>query len=375
MYFITECEGQKYEIGTNPINDVWELGKIYQFPITKGNEYLHVIARDVGGYGVNDYESELMVIIDLKDLRDQKLHSNTYRFRDKNGDDSMVEIDCSLLWKYNLTKFFSDMIHEQQVMIDTGYEQNAKIHANIQELYRPFPSLAQSGIGNSETFQVFKKTQNENTERDIGNMNPFEQKMTTPDLELQKMEQRVPQAERKSNSLISKLFFYFLIFYLLVTLMTHLDSDLYLDLICGLLLLSSWHFNTPRMIRQFVIKAIVGIAIALLFDIIWLAIYNKPWWNTGYDDSYSMLHFRRYIIVMTYILIVVRIIMIVFLVLLLREIKSDDHYSEFESRSETYNSALGDHYSHNDNRQYDPSKSNQVSFDPFAGDGSYPRLH
>lgn len=374
MYFMTECEGQRYEIGTNPTNESWELQKIYQFPITKGNEYLYVVAKDVGGYGGNDYESELMVVIDLKDLRDQKLHTNTYRFRDKNGDDSLVEIDCSLLWKYNLTKFFSDMIHEQQVMIDTGYEQNAKIHANIQELYRPFPSMAQSGIGNSETFQVFKKTHNDNVERDVGNLNPFEQKITSPDMELQKVEKIIPHAEKKSGSFISKLFFYFLIFYILVVLMTHLNSDLFLDLIVALLLLSSWHFNIPRMIKQFIIKAIVGISIALLFDIIWLCIYHKPWWSTGYDDSYSMLHFRRYIIVMTYILIVVRIIMIIFLVLLLREIKSDQYSSEFDMQSEGYGSTVEDPLNHRDNKNYDPSKSNQAYFDPFAAGKSYPRL-
>jgi uncharacterized membrane protein len=267
------------------------------------------------------------------------------------------------------------MIHEQQVMIDTGYEQNAKIHANIQELYRPFPAMAQSGIGNSENFQLFKKTNTDNNEKDVGNMNPFEQKMTNPDVYLQKTEQRVPHAEKKSNSLISKLFFYILIFYIIVTLMTHLNSDLFLDLIIGLLLLSSWHFNVPRMIKQFIIKAIVGISIALLFDIIWLIIYNKPWWSTGYDDSYSMLFFRRYIIVMTYILIVVRIIMIVFLVLLLREIKADDHYSEFEEGSSPNKSGLSeDHLNHRDNRNYNPNQSNQVTFNP-NNDGSYPKLY
>lgn len=55
------------------------MNKILEFPITKGNEYLYVRAQDVGGGYDADPESELIVVVDLKELRDQKLHTNTYR--------------------------------------------------------------------------------------------------------------------------------------------------------------------------------------------------------------------------------------------------------------------------------------------------------
>lgn len=78
-FFSSDCEGKNFEIGGNENNDTYEVNKILEFPITKGNEYLYVRAQDVGGGYDADPESELIVVVDLKELRDQKLHTNTYR--------------------------------------------------------------------------------------------------------------------------------------------------------------------------------------------------------------------------------------------------------------------------------------------------------
>ena len=76
--FTAECEGTKKEIGINDVSDNWQLDKIFEFPIEKGNEYLYIKANDISSANDNP-EYELMVVIDLKELRDQKLHNNTYK--------------------------------------------------------------------------------------------------------------------------------------------------------------------------------------------------------------------------------------------------------------------------------------------------------
>jgi uncharacterized membrane protein len=55
------------------------LDKIFEFPIEKGNEYLYIKALDISSSPNDNPEHELLVVIDLKELRDQKLHNNTYK--------------------------------------------------------------------------------------------------------------------------------------------------------------------------------------------------------------------------------------------------------------------------------------------------------
>lgn len=61
------------------MSDNWQLERIFEFPIEKGNEYLYIKAQDVSSAPHDNPESELIVVIDLKELRDQKLHNNTYK--------------------------------------------------------------------------------------------------------------------------------------------------------------------------------------------------------------------------------------------------------------------------------------------------------
>lgn len=77
--FTAECEGTKQEIGVNDVSENWQLEKIFEFPIEKGNEYLYIKAEDVSSSPQDNPEAELIVVIDLKELRDQKLHNNTYK--------------------------------------------------------------------------------------------------------------------------------------------------------------------------------------------------------------------------------------------------------------------------------------------------------
>ena len=267
------------------------------------------------------------------------------------------------------------MIHEEQQMIDMGMEHNQKLHANIQELHQPFPMMAESSMGNSNLVHVFSKKPAEHQEQELDYVNPFTENNVTRKAVNPMVEGNFSRMTQKSNSLISKIFLYLLIAYLLITLMTHLYSDLFLDLIVGFLLLSSWYFDIPRMIKGFVFKAIGGVAIALLFDIIWLLIYHSPWWSTAYQDSYSMYKLRRYTIVMTYIMIFVRLLVIAGLVLILTEIKKGDGVSEFQKNDNNQQLRPSQIYHNKYNDGYDPSRSNADYFDPLAGRNSFPMVN
>ena len=69
--------------------------------------------------------------------------------------------------------------------------------------------------------------------------------------------------------------------------------------------------NLPVLLKRFALKCIGGIVIALILDGVWLASYMKPWWNSGYDDSFSLLTLRRTMVVFTFILILVRLIVLI----------------------------------------------------------------
>ena len=78
-FFSAKCEGTKVDIGNNPTNDNWEVNRILEFPIVKGNDYLIIRAKDMSSGMMSDSDNDMMVVVDLKDLRDQQLHENTYR--------------------------------------------------------------------------------------------------------------------------------------------------------------------------------------------------------------------------------------------------------------------------------------------------------
>ena len=267
------------------------------------------------------------------------------------------------------------MIHEEQQMIDMGIEHNQKLQANIQELHQPFPQMAETSMGNSNVVHIFSRKAPELQEQELDYVNPFTEQNVTRKAVDPMVEGTFSRMNQKSNSLISKIFLYILIVYLLVTLMTHLYRDLFMDLIVGLLLLSSWYFDIPKMIKSFVFKAIGGIVVAIVFDVIWLIIYHSPWWSTAYQDSYSMYKMRRYSLVMTYILIFVRILVLIGLGLVLNEIKKGDGRSEFEQegRSQVNPSGI---FTHRANQNYDPNKPQTGQFDPYGGNSNaFPSLY
>lgn len=267
------------------------------------------------------------------------------------------------------------MIHEEQQMIDMGIEHNQKLHANIQELHQPFPQMAESSMGTSNLVHVFSKKPREEEEQELDYVNPFMEHNLARKTVNPMVEANFSRMSQKNNSLISKVFLYVLIAYLLITLMTHLYSDVFLDLIVGLLLLSAWYFDIPRMIKQFVYKAMVGIGVALIFDIVWLIFYHSPWWSTAYQDSYSMYKMRRYTVVMKYILIFVRILVLVGLGLVLSGIKKGDGRSEFQ-KDENQQVTPSQIYQQKHNPGYDPAKSNNVYFDPLSsGQNQFPGIN
>ncbi len=63
---------------------------------------------------------------------------------------------------------------------------------------------------------------------------------------------------------------------------------------------------------------------AIIIDVVWLIYYTERWWNTGYDDSYSQLHLRRAMIVLSYLLMLVRVLVIIALSLSYKDLPIGD---------------------------------------------------
>ena len=227
------------------------------------------------------------------------------------------------------------------------------------------------GFPNNDLINVQGRQAGPGFERQVGDINPFLDPGAPEENEIgSHQEGKFSRMTEKTNPLISKLFTYTLLVYILIILMTHLGRDIFLDLIAGLLLLSAWYFDIPKLLKQFIYKSIGAIVLAIVFDIIWLVLYHKPYWKTGYQDSFSLWRFRRYLVVMSYILMFVRVLMMVLLILLLGEIKKGEGQSEFVNQPE-----YSDINSHPDNKGYDANNPAGTNFDPFnSRDASYPRV-
>ena len=63
-------------------------------------------------------------------------------------------------------------------------------------------------------------------------------------------------------------------------------------------------------IKSFATKCIIGILAAIVLDSVWLGFYFKPWWSTGYSDSFSLLGLRRASLIFSFILMFVRVVVL-----------------------------------------------------------------
>ncbi len=135
---------------------------------------------------------------------------------------------------------------------------------------------------------------------------------------------------------VSKFLLFSVYIYVLIALSVSFDRCVFLDLLLSFLLFSSLQLNIPMFIRSFAIKGIGGIIIAAIIDIIWLSFYTKPWWSTGYDDSFSLLGLRRAMVVLSYILMLIRILVLIALFLSYKNLQEGK--DEFDmNRGPVYN--------------------------------------
>lgn len=74
-------------------------------------------------------------------------------------------------------------------------------------------------------------------------------------------------------------------------------------------------------------KCIAGIIAAIVLDSVWLGFYFKPWWSTGYTDSFSLLGSRRASLIFSFILMFVRVVVLVGLFI---------GYSSFENGTDEF---------------------------------------
>jgi len=80
----------------------------------------------------------------------------------------------------------------------------------------------------------------------------------------------------------------------------------FLDVMLSLLYLSSVYFNQPEFNEKIAQTFIVMISISIILDIVWCVFYFDPWWNTSYVDDGKLDALRKYVTVMTVIILVAK---------------------------------------------------------------------
>ena len=119
---------------------------------------------------------------------------------------------------------------------------------------------------------------------------------------------KVPMA---THATISKFLLYVVYVYVIISLLTSFQRCVFLDMLMSLMLFSSFQINIPQYIKSFATKILGGIILQMIFDVFWFLIYPRPWWSTGYSDSFSLLWVRRMIIIFSIVLVVVRSLVLV----------------------------------------------------------------
>lgn len=303
--FILQCEGQQVETGLCMNPDYFEINKTFKFNIKTGQSPFEIIMID--GVSNNTESVEGVISIPLFEFKDQRKVSLTMHFLDPDGRNELpTAITMDMTWIYSMVKFYSDSVSNLEQEITEKEAENEDVRNYLFELYSPFPLLRKQAPAQAEM-----KTKVE------GFVNP---NIGAP---REKQFARLPA----SNSPLTLLLIIAYI-YLLISLLTSFHRTVFLDLLISFLIFSAMQLNIPLFSKGFAYKAIGGIVVATIIDILWLVAYMKPWWGTGYQDGYSLLFVRRAMIVFSYILMAVRVITLVVVFFTSKELP--DNKDEFD---------------------------------------------
>jgi hypothetical protein len=284
--FVLTCEGQSAETGLSDDPLLFEINKNFKFSIKTGAEPL-----DIRMFPVNtsDPEGEGAIRIPLHALNSQNRISESYNFKDHYDRVLPTVIHLEMQWIYSNQKLYTDAIHSLDEMIRAKQEEQENAENYLEELYAPFPPLKKTLKPKEKPVAV------------LGVYNPNVAFAT------EKQFAKMPEA---TNRIFSRLLLYSIYVYVFMALISSYDRTLFLDLLISLLLFSAILLNTPQLIKPFAVKVFAGIILAILIDIVWLIFYMNIWWNTGYNDSYSLLYVRRVMVVCSFILMVVRLLVL-----------------------------------------------------------------
>jgi len=303
--FILQCEGQQVETGLCMNPDYFEINKNFKFNIKTGQSPLEIIMVD--GVNMNEESVEGVISVPLFELKDQKKVSITLHFLDPNGRNEMpTAVTMDLTWIYSMVKLYSDSIAGLEHEIAEKEAENEDVRNYLFELYSPFPLLRKQAPA-----QVEVKTKVE------GFFNP------NVAATREKQFARLPASN--SPLTLSLIIAYV---YLIISLLTSFNRSVFMDLLVSFLLFSAMQLNIPLFSKGFAYKAIGGIVVAIIIDSVWLSFYLKPWWKTGYEDSYSLLYVRRAMIVFSFILMLIRVITIIVIFFTAKELP--DNRDEFD---------------------------------------------
>lgn len=326
--FVLQCESQQVETGISDNPASFNVNKNFRFNVKTGQSPLEVFMLDVTSHSGEEIEG--VINIPLYDLKDQAKKTISMNFlHPTSNTELLTKINMDVTWVFSNVKLYADKIANLEYEIEDKTLENNEVKNYLHDLYSPFPLLrknvpiVEDQRPNLETFH-------------------------NPNIGVAREKQfaRLPSSSSPVSILLIMAYIY-----LIVSLITSYDRCVFMDLLVAFLLFSALQLNIPLFSKGFGIKAISGIVVALLIDIVWLFYYTIPWWKTGHIDGFSHLYLRRAMIIFSYILMVIRIIMIISIVLSLKELP--DSKNEFEIKKE------------NKASKYDPFGSNQQAFPGF----------
>lgn len=144
-----------------------------------------------------------------------------------------------------------------------------------------------------------------------------------PDPNANKEERGFKKVTSSNFSQSMVVLFWAMVVWWILSLMNCYYKASFLDVMLSMMYLSSVYFSQPEMNQKMMYIYIGAIVFSMILDIVWLIIYFQSWWNTPYIDDNLLSGLRKYIEVMTIILLFVKLALIVLLWFVNKYIKKD----------------------------------------------------
>ena len=305
--FILSCEGQSAETGNSLEPSYFNVNKTFKFNIKTGSDPLIVNLIPTSS---NDPKDGGLIQIPLKTLVHQDRITQSLEFATDRNQLMETRANFDIQYVFSNVKLVNKSIQAMNEAIQRTRLNKENAESYIEELYNPFPQ--------------FKRTLKPK-ERQVS-ASPFS---PTVNLVNEKQFSKMPES---THSIYAKLLLYANYLYFFVAFFLSFHRCVFLDLLVSLLFFSALLFDNPKLIKGFVNKVIGGIVLAIIIDIAWLILYTTAWWNTTYQDSYSLLYVRRIMVVMSYVIMLVRVFVLVVLALNYNDYSSGE--DEFTAESE-----------------------------------------